>query len=75
MIPIVIGALGTVPKGLEKGTERVGNRRTSRNHSNYSIVEIGQNMEESPGDLRRLAVNQSPVKDHQLTLVRKPHKK
>ena len=25
----------------------------------------------SPGDLRKLAVTQTPVKDHQLTLMRK----
>ena len=29
----------------------------------------------SPGDLRRIAVTQTPVKDHQLTLLRKIHKK
>ena len=36
---------------------------------NYSIVEIGQNTEKSPGDLRRLTVSQTPVKDHQRTLM------
>ena len=30
---------------------------------------IGKNTEKSPGDLRRLAVTQTPVKDHQLRLV------
>ena len=34
-----------------------------------SIIENGQNTEKSPRDLRRLAVTQSPVKDHQLTLM------
>ena len=34
-------------------------------HRNYCIIEIGQNTEKSPGDLRRLAVTQTPVKDHQ----------
>ena len=37
----------------------------------YSIIKIGQNTEKSPGDLRRLAVTQTPIEDHQLTLVRK----
>ena len=32
-------------------------------------MENGQNTEKSPGDLRRLAVTQSPVKDHRLTLM------
>ena len=42
--------------------------RRSRNNPNYSIVKISQNTEKSPGDLRRLAVTQSPVKNHQLIL-------
>ena len=50
---------------LSMGTERVKNRRTSRDHPNYNI---SQNSEKSPGELRRLAVTQSPVKVHQLTL-------
>ena len=29
---------------------------------NNSIIEIGQNTDKSPGDLRRLAVAQTPVK-------------
>ena len=36
---------------------------------NYSIVAINQNTEKSPGDLRRLALIQTPVKDYHLTLV------
>ena len=42
---------------------------SSGEHANNSIIENGQNTEKSPGDLRRLAVSQSPVKDHQLTLM------
>ena len=55
------------------GTETggLGNKRTSGDHPNYSIVEIGQNTKKSPGDLRRLTVaqTQTPVKSHQLTKV------
>ena len=47
VIQIVTSVLGTVSKGLEKGSERTGNRRTIRNKSDYSIVEIGLNSEES----------------------------
>ena len=57
IIPIVIGAFGTVIKGLLKGLE------------DYYIIENGQNTEKSPGDLRRIAVTQTPVKDRQLTLM------
>ena len=53
-----------------KGTGGLGNKKTSGDHSNYNIVEDSQNTEKSPGDLR-LAVTQTPVKDHQLTLTRK----
>ena len=66
IIPVVIGAFRTVTKGLLKG---LGIRRTSRDPPNYYIIENGQNTEKSPGDLRRLAVTQTPVKDHQLTLM------
>ena len=69
IIPIVIAAFGTVTKGLLKGSGGLGGWRTSGDHSNYYIIENSQNTEKSPGDLRRLAVTQTPVKDHQLTLM------
>ena len=56
------------PQRLGKRVGRVGNRRTNRDHPNYSIVKIGQNTEKSPGDLR-IALTQTPVKYPQLTLV------
>ena len=61
IIPIVIGAFGTVTKG----TGGLGSWRTSGDHPNYVIIENSQNTEKSPGDLRRLAATQTPVKDHQ----------
>ena len=54
-----------------KGTGGLGNKGMSGDHPNYYIIENGQNTEKSPGDLRRLVVTQTPVKDHQLTLIRK----
>ena len=54
-----------------KRTGGLGSWRTSGDHPNYIIVENDQNTEKSPGDLRRLDVNQTPVKDYQLTLMRK----
>ena len=51
-VPIVIGAFGTLTKGLSKGLEDL----EVRDHPNYSIIVNGQNTEKSPGDLRRLAV-------------------
>ena len=68
-IPIVIGALGTITKGLVQGLEVLKNNRTSGDYPKYSIVKIGKNTEESPGDLRRFAVTQTPVKGHLLMLM------
>ena len=51
------------PQRLSKRTGEVRNRRTSGDHPNYCIVVVGQNTEKSPGDLRRLAVTQTPWKE------------
>ncbi len=69
MIPIVREVLGTVTKRLVQGLGGLGNKKTKRDHPNYCIIKIGQNNEKSPEDLRKLAVTQTPVKDHQLTLM------
>ena len=53
----------------DKGTGRLGNKRTSRDHPNDSIIKIGQHTKKSPGDLRRLAVTQTSMENNQLTLV------
>ena len=55
IVPIVIGALGTITKGLLKGLE--------------DLEVGGLNTETSPGDLRRLVVTQTPVENHQLILM------
>ena len=54
-------------------TERIGNQRNIQDYPNCIIVEIGQNTEKSPGDLRTLAVSQTSVKDCQLRLGWKTH--
>ena len=35
---------------IGRGTEGLGNKGTIGDHPNYSMVEIGQNTERSPGD-------------------------
>ena len=62
---IVIGAFGTVTKR----PGRFRSWRPSGDHPNNSIIENDKNTENCPADLRRLAVTQTPVKDHQLTLM------
>ena len=49
----------------------VGKKTTSGDNPNYGIITIGQNTERNPGDLRRLAVTQTPVRNHQQMPVRK----
>ena len=61
IIPIVIGAFGTVTKKLLKGTGGFGSWRMCGDYPNDSIIENSQNTEKSPGDLRRLAVTQTPA--------------
>ena len=53
------------PQRLGKKAGRIGNRKTNRNHTNYSTVEIGQNTGKSSGDLGKLAVTRIPERDHQ----------
>ena len=69
VIPPVIVALGTVIKRLVQGLEDLKTKRTGGDNPNYIIIEIGRNTKKSPGDLRRLAVTQTPVRNHRLTLA------
>ena len=68
IIPIVNDDLGTITKGLVQRLEDLEITGWGwGDHKNYSIVEIGQNTEKNPGDLRRLT--QTPVENHQLKLI------
>ena len=66
VIPVVIGALGTVAKGWVKSSGGIGNKSTSEDHLNDSTVI--QNTEKSPEDFKRL-VTRAQVEDYQLMLV------
>ena len=67
--PNVISVFETVTTGLLKGLEELEVGRQVEDHPNYYIIENGQNTEKSPGELRRLVVTQTPVQNHQLTLM------
>ena len=56
IIPIVIGAFGTITKGLLKGLEDLEVGGWVETIQNDSITENGRNTEKSPGDLRRHSV-------------------
>ena len=60
---------------INSGTGGFGNKKTSRDHPNYSTVDIGQNSEKYLGDLKWLAIAQTPVRNRRLTLVRKTLKR
>ena len=53
---------------IDTGTGRLGNKMGG-DYTNNRIIEIGQNTEKSPGNLRRLAVTQTPARNQQLILV------
>ena len=56
-------------QSLEKEVGIVGNQRTNEAYPEYKIVEIGQNVDVCPEDLRGVAIIQIPVKDRQKMLV------
>ena len=71
-ILIVIDALGTVTKGLIKGLEDLGIRGQGETIQTTALLRstrILRRVLETWGDLRRLAVTQTSVKDHQLKLM------
>ena len=61
VISIFIGTLGSFTKEQVPGLEDL-KIRVRVETTIYSIIESGQNTEKSPGDLRGLAVTQTPVK-------------
>ena len=54
---------------ISTGTGGLENKKTSRDHLNYSIVDIDQNSKKSSRELRRLAIIQPLVENYQFTLV------
>ena len=54
---------------IDTETRGLGNKRMIGDHLKYSIIKIGQNTGKNPGDLRKLAVNQTPVKNHVTTTI------
>ena len=69
MMPIVIGAPGTVIKGLIIEVKDFEIRGWVETIQTTALLRSARIDEKNPGDLMRLAVTQTPVEDHQLTLV------
>ena len=57
------------PKNTGTGIGGLWNKRTTGDHQKHWNIEISQNTEKSPGNLRKLAVTQTPMENHQQTLV------
>ena len=55
VISIIVSKRGTIPTGV-KDIGDIGNEKKNREHTDYSIAEIDQNTEKSPGDLIRWLV-------------------
>ena len=60
---------------IDTGTGGLGNKRTSKDYPNYSIIKIRQNTKKSPGDLKRVAVSQTSVRNYRLMQVGKTLKR
>ena len=71
VIPVVIGVLGIITKGLVQGSVELEKKRMSGDYADCSIIKTGQNPEKSPGDLKRLPITWTPVGNHRLTLMGK----
>ena len=69
IIPIVIGAFVTLTKGLQKGLEdlEVGGRVETIQTT--ALLRTARILRRGPGDLRKLAVTQTSVKNHRLLLM------
>ena len=62
---------------LERGSKKskMGSKHLVVERRIETMGELRKNTKESPGELRRLTITQTPLKAHQLMLVRKTHKK
>ena len=69
MIPIVTGALGMIPKSLERRLEELEIGGRIETIETTTLLKLTSILRRVPKDLRRIAVTQTPVKDHTLTLV------
>ena len=61
VIAIVIGVFWYSHQRISTRIGGLGNNRTSRDYPNNCIIKIGQNIEKSPRNLRKIAVTQTPV--------------
>ena len=73
VIPIVVSAFEIISTRLVMGQENLIIRR--QYHTEDSIIKLGQDTEKSFGDLKELAVTQTPVRSPHLIWCEKVEKK
>ena len=69
VIPFAIGVLETVPKSLKRRLAELETGGRIETIKTTTLLRSARIMRNSPRDVRRLAVTQTLVKNHQLTLV------
>ena len=69
IVPIVIGAFGTVTKGLLNGLKDLEIRGRVETIQTTTLLRTARILRSVLGDLRKLALTQTPEKDHQLKLM------
>ncbi len=69
VIPIAVGALGTVSQSEREVGEVVITGRIDKKYPDHAITKIKYDTHKSPGDMGRLAVSLPPVKNHKLILI------
>ena len=74
VIPIVIGVLGTVTKGLVQGLEDLGISRRVKTIQTTALLRSARILRSVLENLRGLAVTQTPMINYQLTSVWKTQK-
>ena len=69
VIPVVIGAMGTITKGSLQEQEDLEIRGRVSTIQFTTILRSARVLKKPPGDLKRLAVTQTPLKNHWFTLA------
>ena len=69
IVPIVIGAFGTITQGLLKGLEDLEVGRRVETIQMTALLRTARILRRVLKTMRRIAVTQTPVKNHQLILM------
>ena len=71
VIPVVIGAVGTITEGMIKGPEELEIRRHVETIQTTSLLRSARILRRVQESSKKLSVTQTPVKNYLLTLMGK----